>query len=340
MSVIGTIILRFRILHPSSTVTRSQAMCAALMFQAGTLGSIVLLGQWIFPIPFAAISCGGVGLTLMVLCWIGFEDPAQRRHIRTPLLSMALSYTNVLVHEAIGVLYTNQKDYSLAQAAAACCLPLAKYIGRYTQMKLLHSHREGFANAIISFEVELFNVLYTSVFLQRTESLLMMVVLMGVDVAENLYFLSSLEKAAETLSHQDRFTREKARLLFRCEMVVLVELIEVVAPLVYAIYIVCIWHSPLKQFYRHFEDVSEPQFYGSLGNVILLAGLQGFCLGLFMWRLHYKHRVPVIAQLGFAIREYRWVIVPTLIIWFNIVISTPIEHMGNDYSFSFLFGGA
>ena len=66
MSVIGTIILRFRILHPRSTVTRSQAMCAALMFQAGTLGSIVLLGQWIFPIPFLSSSCGGVGLTLML----------------------------------------------------------------------------------------------------------------------------------------------------------------------------------------------------------------------------------------------------------------------------------
>ena len=186
--------------------------------------------------------------------------------------------------------------------------------------------------------MELFNVLYTSVFLQRTESLLMMVVLMGVDVAENLYFLSSLEKVAKALSHQDTLTREKARLLFRCEMVVLVELIEVVAPLVYANFLFCLWHSPNAPFYKHFQGISEPQFFRSLEKVFLLAGLQALSLGLFMWRLYYTHRVPVIAQLGFAIREYRWVIFTSLGVWIPVVLSTPLEHAGNDYSFSFLFG--
>ena len=207
-------------------------------------------------------------------------------------------------------------------------------------MKLLHHYRDGYANIIISFEVQLFNSLYTAVFLQKLGSLLTLFLLIGMDVMENLMFLISLDKQAQALIYPKNFIRGNqvgptlARVLFRCEMVILIEFIEVVVPLVYVACLYSLWHTPNAQYYRNFQGVSPTEFYAALGHVLGLAGVElGFLLFLLL-RLRTKFGLPVVAQLGFAIQDYRGLILSSVCLWICISISIPIPHLGTDYSIS------
>ena len=109
----------------------------------------------------------------------------QERGQKGLFIPVFSTYTTLVVHEAIGVLYASQQGAPLYQACAGLLLPIMKFVSRYFQMSLLRHSDEGLGSSIISFEVEFFNSLYTSVFLQTTDNLLCIVTLSVIDVIEN-----------------------------------------------------------------------------------------------------------------------------------------------------------
>ena len=106
----STIVVRLQVMLPDTSLTRAQSGLACVAFVVGGVGAALLIGQWVFPIPFSFVTLGGFGMALMLSVWFWFEAPAQRRELRIPLTSLFLSYCSLVIHEAIGVVYVDQNE--------------------------------------------------------------------------------------------------------------------------------------------------------------------------------------------------------------------------------------
>lgn len=126
------------------------------------------------------------------------------------------------------------------------------------------------------------------------------------------------------------------KLLFKTEFVALTELVEVLTPMIYVIWLVLLRQSDNLQYYRHLRDYSEEQFVSSLGNigiVILLQTLSFVCLIVI---LKHRYGLPIEKQLTIALNKHKWLILATTCIWTSVALTGPLEHIGNDYTFAFL----
>ena len=173
------------------------------------------------------VSLGALMVPSYLGMWFYFEDPNLRPQMKTPIVSSVVSFGTLLTHELIGVLFVHYKDDPVIASLVSLLLPATKYAVRYVQMKLLRGFQEGFATIVVSFEVQFFNSLYMALLMETVTSSLTLVVLMMVDVVENTYFLFSTHRKARQFKGDPTL---KLKLLFRTELVVLLEFIEVVTP--------------------------------------------------------------------------------------------------------------
>ena len=115
---------RFQFLCPDSRLTRWQWNVFAFgFFLMGPL-SAVLIGHFgVFPVPFSYIVCGGLGMFTSLGLLVAFEASKSRCHLIRPLMSLIGTYATLIVHQAIGVLYTSQhKAMGGPNPWLPCCL--------------------------------------------------------------------------------------------------------------------------------------------------------------------------------------------------------------------------
>lgn len=172
-------------------------------------------------------------------------------------------------HETVGVLYTIAKGQVWLQSAVAMLLPMLKFIFRSFFAWYFKGNMEGYATTLMAFQVELFNTLYTSIFMH---------VLMAVDVAENLSFLYRMNQLGEKVNQiNKRGTTTHVilrQVLFRTELVVLVEIVEVLTPLLYGASLLILRHSSNLRYFKAIDVMTDVEFYNSILNLLLLDGFE------------------------------------------------------------------
>ena len=286
------------------------------------------------------LCAGGPGVGVYLGTWLHFEAPALRPKIKLPILSAAVSVTTLVVHELIGVLFTSQRERPIIAGLISLLLPLAKFGFRCLQMHLLKNcKQEGFGTMLVVFEVEFFNSLYMSVFLEKVTSPLNIVLLIMVDVIENVLFLVHAHRQALkikrhcTPKEKDKRVRQ---LLFQTELAVLIEFSEVLTPLIYAVWITGVQFTPNKAWIRGLETTDIEYYYNAMFNLALLALLEFISLSLFVGILTYKHQLPIFRQLHFALNAYSHTILALMCTYSLFVIAGRVVHIGNDYTFEFV----
>ena len=173
----------------------------------------------------------------------------------------AVSFTCLVLHEALGVLYTSQKHDPWAQSAVALLLSLLKYCLRILYSWILQSRGDVLISVTI-FEVKFFNMLYTSIFTQQATNTGVLIALLGADAIENLYFLAKMNHLGKLIAHESIEITRKA--LFKTTYVSLMQLLEVSTPILYILYLCLIQQHPNLQHIKGISEMGEREYYGSL----------------------------------------------------------------------------
>ena len=74
-----------------------------------------------------------------------------------------------------------------------------------------------------------------------------LVVLLGADVVENLHFFYDTYTRFRRNKTRDEFGT-RLRLMFRTEMIVMIELVEVITPIIYAVWVTAIQFSANRPY--------------------------------------------------------------------------------------------
>ena len=334
---------RFQYLIPNTSLRLTYHVIAGSMLPLSVcLTCVVIETTMIFPIPFAAVVSSSVGLPCMLFTYAWFirlDLLKLKAQVIDLLTTMGISFTILALHEAIGVFYTSVDGNQWAQSAVAMILPVLKFVFRSFYGSYFKDKAEGYATGLMTFEVELFNTLYTSIFMQSATNPIVMMSLISVDVFENVSFLYRMNKLGNELSKiNTRGTTKHTflrRVLFRTELVVLVEFIEVLTPLIYGIHLVLLRHAPNLQYFPAFASLSDAEFYESMENLVVLASFEFVSLVSLIITLKYRYDLPLLHQIGFFVDKHRGLIFTTTCMWLAIALATPCLHVGNDYSFNF-----
>ena len=251
---------------------------------------------------------GAPSIVGFLATWFYFEEPALRSQMKVPVLSIFASYSTLLVHELIGVLFTSQKDRPILAGLISLLLPLTKFGFRILQMRLLrNSKHEGLGTIVSVFEVELFNSLYMSVFLEKVTSAFNIVLLIMVDVLENAFFLIYTHRQALKLRHGCSSEEKEVlvrQLLFQTELAVLIEFTEVLTPLIYGVWITGVQFTPNKAWIKGLQDTDVSYYYNDMNNLGLLMLLELALLMLLMGVLFQQHQLPLFRQLHYTLNVY------------------------------------
>lgn len=238
----------------------------------------------------------------------------------------------------MAVLYTTQSE-PIVQSFIALLLPGIKLLYRHHVTKSLISQNQDLAIAIRVFEVEFFQKLYSSVFLQTATNDTVLYVLAAVDLIESSLFLYRTTQLAKKFQTECSKTNSSSlslrRMFWRTELVVLVELMEVVTPLLLLIYLSILRKLPSVKFVESVNSMSDQVFYTSMWNLALYVGFEMLSFTVLISTLTFRFDLPVFSQMGYFIQENKHLILPMITLWVILAISTSSVHFGVDFSFSF-----
>ncbi|KAE9022010.1 hypothetical protein PR002_g12088 [Phytophthora rubi] len=163
----------------------------------------------------------------------------------------------------------------------------------------------------------------------------------GKDVSEERPRLKS--RAAKTASvglapingsivQEKTLILEALQLLFQCEYLVLVECVECLVPLVFAIYKSILRLLPNAIYY--------PVGVGNWGtsaveNTLIYAALEAASLLLLHYFLQRKFAFSPLYQLPFVLETQMYIIQACLFLEFVILLQFELAHLGVDFTFRF-----
>ena len=148
--------IRYRKMIPNSILQPRHHIIPGLAFNLSTLSLLVAIETtYVFPVPFGCIPIGMIGLPTLLSAYVFLEAKnvlKVKREFKTFAITVVASFSVLMTHELLGVLYTSQKDDVLAQTAVALLLAFLKFVLRVFYSWLLQSHGE-MATGMVIFEV-------------------------------------------------------------------------------------------------------------------------------------------------------------------------------------------
>ncbi|GAB9463233.1 hypothetical protein Gpo141_00000700 [Globisporangium polare] len=146
---------------------------------------------------------------------------------------------------------------------------------------------------------------------------------------------TSTEKATFDSVNNEEAVAETAELLQLSESVVIVEYIEAVVPVVYAIYITVLYHLPNAKYYQDMEKFTEQKMHSVVANIAIYAIMEFLSLMYVYFMLKRRAGINVFYQLAFAL-ESEWPIYQCeFVSWIIIVFQFLMVHSGADFTFRF-----
>ena len=328
--------IRYRKLIPNSILQTQHHISLLLLSIVVSMTFLVIVETtYVYPVPFCLISGATVTLPWLLLAYVYLEGTnfkQVKKGLQTFIVTMIASFTVLLGHEALGVLYTSQRFNPLAQSGVVWLLGFLKFILRVFYSWALRSHGE-MANGMLIFEVKFFNMLYTAIFTQQTTNSMVLLFLLSTDAIKNFYFLVKLNSLGN-LYQKDEGKRTR-RVLFRTEYIALLQFVEVTTPIVYILYLCLIRQHPNIKFIKGLNRLSDRDLNQSLGNLALLSCFEFICMLGSAILLKLRYNLSVFHQIGFYLSKNKALVISLLNVWSVIAFLGPYTHVGNDYSFRF-----
>ncbi|TYZ60267.1 hypothetical protein PybrP1_008498 [[Pythium] brassicae (nom. inval.)] len=125
---------------------------------------------------------------------------------------------------------------------------------------------------------------------------------------------------------------ETLRLLHVSESVILVEYIETVVPVMYAIYTAVLFHLPGAAYHPDMHALSNEQFRSAVLNILAYAGMELLSMVSVHYALKRYFGLSVLHQLGFALKRDRPIILSSQLSWSLIIFQFLLVHNGADFT--------
>lgn len=188
--------IRYRkVVRKSQMTTWHHAIAIGIVPVTLCIPTMIVDTSWVYPVPFVMVCGGGLGAFACLCCYLWFKRKnwsLVKADVQAVVMSVLLSYSTIVWHEIVGVLYRNQSEDPLKQAAVGLTLPFLRIGLQRCTRKIFEDKVEGLAGALSIFEVKFFNSLYTSIFTQQTVNIFVRFSLLSWDLIENIYFLYTL----------------------------------------------------------------------------------------------------------------------------------------------------
>lgn len=298
-SCCGVISTRYVVMVPKSCVTKYHHVLAYISFAITTAAILILVETFlVYPIPFSMVVIGNVSNPVLfgTLLWFERNNWAQvKASVWKFGNSLAISVSLFSSHQLISVLYTAQTD-PMMQSIVALLLPSIKFLYRYIVSKYLGPEFKSLALTLTVFEIEFFNTLYTSVFMQTATNGMVLFTLMSIDIIENCFFFFRMNYMAKKIQSQVKTAKNDdtglRQILSQTEMVVLVELVEVATPILCMAFLRALRELPNLKYVEAIAALSDDELNASLWNLSLLAAFELLSLVAFIVSLKYRFDLP------------------------------------------------
>ncbi|KAF4315507.1 hypothetical protein G195_010782 [Phytophthora kernoviae 00238/432] len=132
-----------------------------------------------------------------------------------------------------------------------------------------------------------------------------------------------------------RYLRSALQVLHIAEFLVLVEMTEVIIPVVYCIYLSIVYHLPNKVYYAQLRGVDDATLQHNLLNVMTYSLLELVSFVMLSYVLQRKVGVSTLRQLAFVMGSQWQVAQCKFVLWVVHSVQAPLDHFGADFSFKF-----
>lgn len=146
---------------------------------------------------------------------------------------------------------------------------------------------------------------------------------------------ASSSKRHATAEANTLLLRETMRLLYESESIVLVEYIESIVPVFYAMYLVILFHLPNAKYYQDVSQLTAEKLQKIVTNILIYAFVEFLSLVYVNEALKRNFGVSAFHQLAFTL-EHEWRIFQSNFnSWIVFIFQFLLLHNGADFSFQF-----
>lgn len=133
---------------------------------------------------------------------------------------------------------------------------------------------------------------------------------------------------ALTQIQKTRIVHDNLQLLFQCEYIALVEYIECVAPMLYAIYLPVLCALPNGQFFPNTRDLAPDAVRTLIINIIGYGALEVASLVTLHSILKRKFAFSSLYQIAFVLETQTVLVQGKLIVWLLFALQFTLDHLG------------
>jgi hypothetical protein len=119
-----------------------------------------------------------------------------------------------------------------------------------------------------------------------------------------------------------------------------VEFMEVLLPLVYAVYVGVAWHLPNAKYNYVLMQMTRAQMVQTVASSLVYAFLEAISLALMAWLMERKYGVKPLYQLAFVLETYGPTLHGKLVGAFITIVNSATVHQGIDFTFRFQYGAS
>ncbi|KAF1335508.1 hypothetical protein FI667_g1155, partial [Globisporangium splendens] len=145
----------------------------------------------------------------------------------------------------------------------------------------------------------------------------------------------SISSSSESRVNSTSIVRDVSRQLHMSEEIAVVEYIETVAPVFYALYLVIVFHLPNARYYQDMENLTEAKMQSIAVNIMIYASLELLSMVYVHLMIKRHFRVSVFYQVAFSLESEWRVYQCYFFIWTLIVFQYLLIHNGKCVVFCY-----
>eukprot|EP00644_Phytophthora_capsici_P018055 jgi/Phyca11/113911/e_gw1.25.180.1 len=127
---------------------------------------------------------------------------------------------------------------------------------------------------------------------------------------------------------EEQFIYSTLQTLFHSEYVLVAEYIEFVVPMLYAPYLLAIFHLPVAAFYPNTASMTEQKLHGTVANILLYATIEFAAFVALIVVLRRKIGFSPLYQLAFLLETQAPALQGHLVVWTITILHLTLVHYG------------
>ncbi|GMF22042.1 unnamed protein product [Phytophthora fragariaefolia] len=141
--------------------------------------------------------------------------------------------------------------------------------------------------------------------------------------------------AESTSTFNEKIILDSLQDLFHSDYILLAEYVEFAIPLLYAPYLVAIFHLPVGAYYPNTSSMTEAKLVQAVTSILIYSAIEFLAFGVLLLLLHRKFGFSPLYQLAFVLETHAPAIQGHLFVWTITILHLTLRHYGKVNSSPF-----